>query len=150
MVRISLARHEILMRLEEQCVARAQHDVTDLASHSLSSTGNGHDRRVVDRTELAIADAAADQRAAIRHYRTEEQRRLFYGRPQAETKALDFGPSGAVRRSFAVGDVVARFIPRRSRAKHQDVWTEPQRVLKGGGGPKLYFVEWVPQGHGAC
>ena len=68
--------------------------------------------------------------AAIRHYRTEEQRRLFYGRPQAETKALDFGPSGAVRRSFAVGDVVARFIPRRSRAKHQDVWTEPQRVLK--------------------
>ena len=68
---------------------------------------------------------------AIRYYRTDEQRRLFFGRPVPETKALDYGvASGPVARAFVVGDLVSRFIPRRSRTKKSDVWSEPQRVLK--------------------
>jgi hypothetical protein len=67
---------------------------------------------------------------AVKYYRTPEMRRVFYARGPAEEKAISYGSSGEVIRSFSVGDLVSRFIPRRSRTKASDVWSEPMRVLQ--------------------
>jgi hypothetical protein len=67
---------------------------------------------------------------AITKYRTPEMRRLFTGRPPVEAQDIDYGPDDEEVRSLAVGDVVARFIPRRSRTKACDVWSTPMRVVR--------------------
>ena len=67
---------------------------------------------------------------AVKYYRTPEMRRVFYARGPAEEKAISYGSSSEVIRSFSVGDLVSRFIPRRSRTKASDVWSEPMRVLQ--------------------
>ena len=65
----------------------------------------------------------------VEFYRTDEMRKLFYGRDIALAKDINYGPDMDLKRSFKVGDLVSRFIQRRSRGKHEDVWTTPRRVI---------------------
>jgi hypothetical protein len=70
---------------------------------------------------------------AVTKYRTDEMRQRFFGRVAVQAQDIDYGPEDQKVRSLIVGDVVARFIPRRSRTKACDVWSGPMRVVKKTG-----------------
>ena len=58
-------------------------------------------------------------------------RTLFFGRDELDAKAsVPSYPRDEVKRQFVVGDLVSRFVPRRSRTKAEDVWSPPARVVK--------------------
>jgi hypothetical protein len=67
---------------------------------------------------------------AVKFYRTDNMRQLFFQRDPVESKEVDYGAHGQVVRSFQVDDLVQRFVPRRSRTKASDVWSLPMRVCR--------------------
>ena len=67
---------------------------------------------------------------AVKYYRTPEMRQLFTGRAPAMDQEPDYGLFDDSIRAFEVGDIVSRFIPRRSRTKAADVYSLPMRVVR--------------------
>ena len=61
------------LRLEQERVARLEHDVADLARDALAVAVHGDDGRVVARAEAALAHAHSDERARVAHDRLDER-----------------------------------------------------------------------------
>jgi len=74
-VRVPLPLGERRVRLEEQRVARAKHDVADLPLDALAAPGHRDDDGVIDGPEASVADGLADQRALRRDDGSIRQRR---------------------------------------------------------------------------
>ena len=57
------------MSLDEQHVARMQHDIANLLVKSLAVAGHGHDDGVVMAAKAGIADGHSYERAGVTHHR---------------------------------------------------------------------------------
>ena len=72
---VAVAHREFPVGLQQQGVAGAQFDVTDLAFDAPAVAGHGDDHRLIYGAELALADGLAHDRAAWRHHRFDEDAR---------------------------------------------------------------------------